>query len=103
VKSQQPKAPSAAQGDAQVAVVNKRTHKEEKKSSFKAAEPSGKLGKVVALLKRPKGATVADLMKATGWQAHSVRGVISGAIKRKLKLTVVSEKLGDVRSYRIKA
>jgi Protein of unknown function (DUF3489) len=75
------------------------------KSRAKAqpAAPSGKLGKVIALLKRPKGATIADLVKATDWQAHSVRGAISGAIKKKLKLTVVSEKTGDVRTYRIKA
>jgi len=61
------------------------------------------LGKVVTLLKRPKGATIADMMKTTGWQAHSVRGAISGAIKKKLKLAVVSEKTGAVRTYRIKA
>lgn len=67
------------------------------------AAVSGKLGKVVALLKRPKGATIADLTKATGWQPHSVRGVISGAIKKKLKLAVLSEKAGDIRTYRIKA
>jgi uncharacterized protein DUF3489 len=66
------------------------------------AEASGKLGKVVTLLRRPKGATLAELMKATGWQAHSVRGAISGAIKKKLKLAVLSEKSGDVRTYRIK-
>ena len=64
--------------------------------------PGGKLGKVVAMLKRPKGATIMDLMKATDWQAHSVRGAISGAIKKKLKLAVVSEKAGTVRTYRIK-
>jgi hypothetical protein len=66
-----------------------------------ADAPGGKLGKVVALLKRPKGATIADLIKATDWQAHSVRGAISGTIKKKLKLAVVSEKTGSVRTYRI--
>ena len=73
-----------------------------KKAPAKSKEVSGKLGKVVSLLKRPKGATLADLMKATGWQAHSVRGAIAGALKRKLKLAVLSEKAGDVRTYRIK-
>ena len=40
-------------------------------------------------------------MEATGWQAHSVRGAISGAIKKKLGLNVMSEKTGTVRLYRI--
>ena len=73
-----------------------------KKVPTKSKEPSGKLGKVVSLLKRPKGASLADLMKATGWQAHSVRGAISGAIKKKLKFAVLSEMTGNVRTYRIK-
>jgi hypothetical protein len=80
----------------------KRPQKEGKKVSPKPVEASGKLGKVVALLKRPKGTTIAQLMKATGWQAHSVRGAISGTIKKKLKLAVSSEKVGDVRTYRIR-
>jgi hypothetical protein len=73
-----------------------------KKAPAKSKEPSRKLGKVVSLLKRPKGATLADLMKATGWQAHSVRGAISGTIKKKLKFAVLSERTGNVRTYRIK-
>ena len=67
------------------------------------AAVGGKLGKVITLLKRPKGATITDLTKATGWQAHSVRGAISGTLKKKLNLAVLSEKAGDVRTYRIKA
>ena len=61
----------------------------------------GKLDKVIAMMRRPKGATIAELAKATDWQTHSVRGAISGTIKKKQGLKVVSEKLGDARTYRI--
>jgi hypothetical protein len=73
-----------------------------KRPAAKRPEVSGKLGKLITLLRRPKGATLTDLMKATGWQAHSVRGAISGALKKKLKLAVLSEKTGQVRTYRIR-
>jgi len=63
--------------------------------------PSGKLGQVVELLRGPKGATVADLMTATGWQAHSVRGAIAGALKKKHGFTISSEKADGERRYRI--
>jgi hypothetical protein len=65
------------------------------------AQPTGKIATITALLRRPKGASIEDLVKATGWQAHSVRGAISGAIKKKLGLSVTSEKTGTVRLYRI--
>ncbi len=65
------------------------------------AQPTGKIAAITTLLRRSKGASIDDLMKATGWQAHSVRGAISGAIKKKLGLNVVSEKAGTVRLYRI--
>jgi len=53
-------------------------------------------------LRRPDGATIADLVKVTGWQAHSVRGAISGALKKKLGLSVTSETVeGRGRVYRI--
>ena len=66
-------------------------------------EPKGKLGMVVALLRRSEGATIRDLAEATGWQDHSVRGAIAGSVKRKLGLQVLSEKTGLVRVYRIPA
>jgi hypothetical protein len=55
----------------------------------------------MAMLRRPKGASVADLCKATGWQAHSVRGAMSATIKKKLGFTVTSTKIDDVRFYRV--
>jgi hypothetical protein len=60
-----------------------------------------KLGKMIALLRREDGATIAQMMKATGWQAHSVRGAMSGTIKKRLGLTVTSTKLGASRIYRL--
>lgn len=61
----------------------------------------GKLATIVALLRKPKGATLAMLCEATGWQKHSVRGAMSGSIKKAMGLTLVSEKAGGVRTYRI--
>jgi hypothetical protein len=68
------------------------------------ATPTRRLGKIdslVSLMRRASGATLADLMTATNWQAHSVRGAISGAIKKRLGLAVTSERIGDSRTYRI--
>lgn len=67
-----------------------------------AAKPkAGKIDKIIALMRRPKGASINDLTKATSWQAHSVRGAISGTLRKKQGLNVVSEKSGDIRFYRI--
>lgn len=57
---------------------------------------------VLKLLRRKRGASLADLMEATGWQAHSVRGFLSGTVKTKLALTLIAEKGKDgVLRYRI--
>ncbi len=63
--------------------------------------PKTKQSQLIALLKSPNGATVQDLMKATGWQAHSIRGVISGVIRKRLGLTVISQKTDGIQHYRI--
>ena len=61
-----------------------------------------KLAGLISLLSRKDGATIADLMKATGWQAHSVRGAISGNLNKKLGLGIISEKVeGRARVYRV--
>jgi hypothetical protein len=57
---------------------------------------------MIELLKRPDGATLNQLVEATGWQAHTVRGAMAGALKKKLSLNIVSEKNdGHERKYRI--
>ena len=70
----------------------------------KAATPQrgSKTAKILALLKRPGGASLQQLQKATGWQAHSVRGFLSGTLKKKMGLRVDSAKLQDGRrTYRV--
>lgn len=64
---------------------------------------TGKVQVLVDLLRRPGGTTVEAMMAATGWQAHSVRGAMSGAVKKRLGLAITSEKIDGVRVYRIGA
>ena len=66
-----------------------------------AATPKGKLGALVALLSRPQGATIAEMMELTSWQQHSVRGALAGTIKKKFGYTLSSQKTDGERVYRI--
>ena len=68
-----------------------------------SGRPDSKQAKLLALLQRPQGASLQDLIAATGWQAHSVRGALSGVIRKKLGLNVklVRQESGNV--YRIPA
>jgi hypothetical protein len=65
-----------------------------------AKRPS-KQDEVIAMLRRPEGATVDEVASATGWQRHTVRGVFSGTLKKKLGLTIASAKEERGRVYRI--
>jgi len=64
-----------------------------------ATRPTSKLDQLAALLARRKGASSAEMMSATGWQAHSVRGALAGSLKRR-GLVITSEKIDGVRRYR---
>ena len=67
-----------------------------------ATAPKTKLGQLEGMLRRTEGATIAQIAKALDWQLHSVRGAISGSLKKKQGLTVVAEKAADgERFYRI--
>lgn len=63
---------------------------------------NSKQADVIRMLQRPEGATINQICTATGWQAHTVRGTFAGAFKKKLGLTIVSDKpQGGERVYRI--
>jgi hypothetical protein len=67
------------------------------------AKRASKQDAVIAMLRRPEGATVDEVASATGWQRHTVRGVFSGTLKKKLGLTLASAKEERGRVYRIGA
>lgn len=72
------------------------------KSARAASKPTSKLGQLEAMLRRPVGATIAQLVKALDWQAHSVRGAMSGYLKKKQGLAITASKAdGQDRVYRI--
>jgi len=90
--------PPAANAQAQPPTKPSRSKKAPKRQlRAKAAAPDkgSKSARVIALLKKSKGATLAELMKATDWQGHSVRGFLSGTLRKKMGLKVQSAKRGD--------
>jgi len=111
---EQPKATKKANRAPQRADVAKKKGKSAKKATpakkapkvakkAKPAREGSKTNKVLDLLKRPGGVTAKELMKATGWQPHSVRGFLSGTVGKKMGLSVTSTKGEDgERSYSVK-
>lgn len=96
-----PRAPGITPAKAKAAKKTTLTKKQAKtQKTVKATKPAGaregsKTQKVLDLLKRPGGVTLQELMKATGWQPHSVRGFLSGNIGKKMGLDVTSTKGED--------
>ena len=86
--------------------AKKKTSKSKAAGTSAAATPPASRGSKTAaclgLLRRTSGASLPELMAATGWQAHSVRGFLSGTVRRKMGLTLVAEDGSDgVRRYRV--
>lgn len=72
------------------------------KTAVVCAGGGSKQDAVLQLLRQKQGTSIAEMMAATGWQAHSVRGFLSGTVKTKMNLTVASEKdKSGERRYRI--
>ena len=66
-----------------------------------ATDKGSKQSRVVEMLSSPAGTTIAAVMKATGWQQHSVRGFFAGVVQKRLGLNLNSEKVDGNRIYRI--
>lgn len=80
-----------------------KTRNEAPQRSATRGRRNSKQSRVLAMLQARQGATIATIMKATGWQPHSVRGFLAGVVRKRLSLTLVSEKTGEGRVYRIVA
>jgi len=106
---------NASPGDAQTAIrasqarapkkSGTRENKPKRKhKSTTPLRPGTKAARIMALLRRPGGASLQEIQKATGWQPHSVRGFLSGTLKKKLKLRIDSmERDNGDRTYHLAA
>ena len=77
--------------------IKRATAKNAKGAAKTASTPrtDSKQSQLIAMLKQPDGATIAEIAKALEWQPHTVRGALAGALKKKLGLKVESEKVDD--------
>ena len=95
MSKKQPKtkpADATVEGNAAPANPENQTEKKESKAAV-----------IIKLLMRPQGATLEQMMNATGWQKHSIRGFMAGTLKNKHGITAVSAKVDGSRTYRVEA
>jgi len=94
-KKNAPKAKKGAKKAAPKKQAKETGKKAAKQQDAKVPREFSKKAVILDLLRRPKGATLGELMAATGWQKHSIRGFISGTLGKKMDLPVVSAKRED--------
>ena len=92
---------TAAATSATAAAKTARQRQNERKPKQGASR--SKQSHVIAMLRSPAGATIDAMMKATGWQQHSVRGFLAGVVRKRLNLKLSSEKVDGNRIYQIKS
>jgi hypothetical protein len=92
------RSPAKSKSSATSAKSSKRTAGN---NNLKNANTGSKQSRVIAMLQSPTGATIAAMMKATGWQLHSVRGFLAGVVRKRLKLNLRSKKADGNRVYQI--
>jgi hypothetical protein len=98
IKSTKKRLPAKPKSSAPLAKPSKRTVGKRK---FANANAGSKQSRVIAMLRSPAGTTVAAMMKATGWQQHSVRGFLAGVVRKRLKLKLGSKDVDGTRVYKI--
>ena len=91
-KSSPTKSPSSVKATKPQSAEEPKTHK---------ADARSKQARIIAMLQSPAGTTGAAIMKATGWQQHSVRGFLAGVVRKRLKLKLASNKVNGNRIYQI--
>jgi outer membrane biosynthesis protein TonB len=98
--SKSAKKPSSAKSPLSVRAAKAASQPADEPKTNKA-DARSKQARVIAMLQSPTGTTIAAIMKATGWQPHSVRGFLAGVVRRRLKLTLASKKVNGHRIYQI--
>jgi hypothetical protein len=97
-KSAKKRSPSKSASSAPSAKPSRRTVGDTRPENINSGS---KQSRVLAMLQSPAGATIAAVMKATGWQPHSVRGFLAGVVRKRLKLELGSTKVDGNRVYQI--
>jgi hypothetical protein len=91
----------AKQRSSKTPVLPKPSHRLANNQQSERPRALSKQARVIELLRSPKGTTIDAMMKATGWQQHSVRGFLAGVVRKRLKLKLGSELVDSNRIYRV--
>ena len=86
-----------------VTAATKTATQSQNERKLEQGKSGSKQSHVIAMLRSPAGATIDTMMKATGWQQHSVRGFLAGVVRKRLNLKLSWEKVNGNRIYKIKS
>ena len=83
--------------------ATKTAQQNQSKHKSNESNSRSKQSRVLAMLRSPAGTTIDAIMKATGWQQHSVRGFLAGVVRKRLRLKLSSEKVDGNRIYQVRS